>query len=684
MAQSGENWDEDIEVCPQPGISAPPSSVNYSRPRSPVVYPDEVNAYDHRHVQQQRTWRRTPQIQRDDHQHTSGERFQNGRRPSRGRSNTHDTVSSGNRNFSKEVDESLLTMSIINRDVGKIIGRGGAKIRELENTSKARIQISKDNNDESTIKIFGSEEARNTAYGLINDIINETELSNRTFQGSRGGRSNCLPVAPPSTEFFDWSKAAEDYHHFQKERWEKLPPLKKYFYIEDPDVASMTNEEVSRIRRLNNNIMVTTLNNVKTSIPNPVTNFVQCFEHYPEILTQVAAQKFDKPTPIQLQAWPILLQGLDLIGIAQTGTGKTYAFLLPALIHIDNQPIPREERGGPNVLILAPTRELALQIQCEANKLNYKGIKSCCVYGGGNRREQINVVTKGVQIIIATPGRLNDLVMAKVIDVTSVTYLVLDEADRMLDMGFEPQIKKILLDIRPDRQTVMTSATWPEGVRRMANQYMTNPIQVRVGSLDLAAVHTVEQIIELVVQDEKRERLFDFINNMTDDEKLIVFVAKKSLVDDLASDFAIKAINCQAMHGDREQSDREQALEDLKVGDVRILIATDLASRGLDIKDITHIINYDFPRNIEEYVHRVGRTGRAGRTGKAITFFTREDWRNAKELIKILEESSQYIPDELHRMAERYAIAQEKRENERNFTGERSFRSQRGNNRSRY
>ena len=255
---------------------------------------------------------------------------------------------------------------------------------------------------------------------------------------------------------------------------------------------------------------------------------------------------------MQKQAWPIALQGLDLIGIAQTGTGKTLAFLLPAFIHIDRQPIPRSERGGPNVLVLSPTRELALQIQSEVNKYNYKGIRCCCVYGGGNRREQINTVEKGVEIIVATPGRLNDLINIGVIDVKSVTYLVLDEADRMLDMGFEPDIRKVLLDIRPDRQTIMTSATWPEGVRRLASQYQKNPMQVFVGSLDLAAVHSVTQNIEILEEEDKKDRLrYYLFNEMKPHDKVIVFVGRKSTADDIASDLALAGVNCQCIHGDR-------------------------------------------------------------------------------------------------------------------------------------
>lgn len=350
----------------------------------------------------------------------------------------------------------------------------------------------------------------------------------------------------------------------------------------------------------------------------------------------------------------MLLSGEDLIAIAQTGTGKTLAYLLPGFIHMDGQPVPRAERGGPGMLVLTPTRELALQIETECKKYSYKSYKSICIYGGGDRRGQINLVKGGVDIVIATPGRLNDLQMNELINLRSITYLVLDEADRMLDMGFEPQIMKIILDIRPDRQTVMTSATWPTGVRRLSKSYLKNPMMVYVGTLDLAAVNTVQQTVLIVHEDEKKSYVFDFIRNMLPQDKVLIFVGKKLVADDLSSDMCLHGLAVQCLHGGHEQSDREEALKDFKNSRVRILVATDLASRGLDVHDITHVFNFDFPRNIEEYVHRVGRTGRAGRSGAAVTLVTRENWRIAAELILILERAGQEVPEELVLMAERY------------------------------
>jgi len=334
----------------------------------------------------------------------------------------------------------------------------------------------------------------------------------------------------------------------------------------------------------------------------------------------------------------------------------------------------RKDRKGPTALILSPTRELAIQIEHEIKKYTYKGIKCTCVYGGADSRSQIKAVQAGAEIVVATPGRFNDLVAQEIINLQYVSYVVLDEADRMLDMGFEPQILKIFLDIRPDRTTLMTSATWPEGVRRLCNTYLVDPIQVVVGSLDLAAVHTVTQYIKLMEVEEKEKKLHYYINKMTPEDKVIIFCARKATVDNLASNLYLKDVHADAIHGGREQSDREQALKDFRNGTVKILFATDVASRGIDVNDITIVINYDFPGNMEEYVHRIGRTGRAGRKGRAVSFFTRKDWASAADLITILEKSNQKIPTVLRDMASRYQVWYERKQAEGGFRGGRGNR----------
>uniref|UniRef100_A0A8C0J557 RNA helicase n=1 Tax=Chelonoidis abingdonii TaxID=106734 RepID=A0A8C0J557_CHEAB len=483
---------------------------------------------------------------------------------------------------------------------------------------------------EAEVKIFGSNDAQNKAKMLIDDLV---KRYGQNYPGDRTEKGKKFTVG----ELLD------------------LPPIERNFYKESQKIASMPQEEVAKWRKENNNIICDDLKEgEKRHVPNPVCKFEDAFQYYPDVMANIRKVGFKNPTPIQSQAWPIILQGIDLIGIAQTGTGKTLAYLMPGFIHLDSQPIPRDQRGGPGMLVLAPTRELALQVEAECSKYTYKGIKSICIYGGGDRKGQIKMVTKGVDIVIATPGRLNDLQMNNFINLKSITYLVLDEADRMLDMGFEPQIMKILLDVRPDRQTVMTSATWPDGVRRLAKSYLKDPMIVYVGTLDLAAVNTVEQKVIIIPEEEKRAFTRYFIDTLKPKDKVIIFVGKKLTADDLSSDFSLQGIPVQSLHGNREQCDREQALDDFKKGRVRILIATDLASRGLDVQDITHVFNFDFPRNIEEYVHRVGRTGRAGRTGEAVTLVTRNDWRIASELISILERANQAVPEELISMAERF------------------------------
>ncbi|CAK8698602.1 unnamed protein product [Clavelina lepadiformis] len=580
--------------------------------------------------------------------------------------------------FNKTGSGEKLEMTVHPNDCGRIIGRGGSKIKEIQEKSATSIKVCKDRGDFSSVPVIinGAPEARELAKKLIEDIINSTD--DRRIGSTR---QNVVKENGPETNdgltpdgFIDWDAINELSEQQTKARWANLPDVLKKFYIEDDIISDMTKSEVNQWRENNFQVSVSDLSEENRAPLNPVMTFEQAFQHYPDILTEIYKQGFKKPSPIQSQMWPIALSGYDVIGIAQTGTGKTLGFLLPAFIHIDVQKVPREKREGPSAVVLTPTRELALQIEQEIKKYSYHGIRCVCVYGGGDRRKQINQVMSGVEIIVATPGRFNDLLACEVISLKSVTFLVLDEADRMLDLGFEPQIMKILIDIRPDRQTLMTSATWPAGVRRLARSYLTNPFQVNVGSLDLAATHTVQQIIEIIDEEKKRHRLLEFINDMEANDKVLVFVGRKLTCDDVASDLCLRDIACQSIHGGREQYDREQALEDFKTGEVRILIATDVASRGLDVKDISHVFNMDFPRNTEEYVHRVGRTGRAGRTGVSLSLFTRNDWASAKPLIDILEEAQQDVPIELHEMAERYGKMKQRRGAERGNGGFRGNR----------
>lgn len=552
-------------------------------------------------------------------------------------------------------------ITIPSQNAGRIIGKGGCKIRELMSESNAHIKVHSSTSSETNVTLSGSTEAIMKAQELIDTILENTTPSRdkNSIHSDKTDEqtSNFFKVNDEGIQVQDWEKLNAHYEKLQKDRWDNLPPIIKDFYKENPTVSNMSSDAVRMWRRNNFDVQVRRTFEEHSDlrpIPNPVMTFEQAFQNYPEILKEIHKQGFSQPTPIQCQAWPILLRGEDMVGIAQTGTGKTLAFLLPALVHIDGQTIPKEEREGPTVLILAPTRELAIQIYKEVTKYQYKNITSICLYGGGDRKNQIKSISKGVDIVVATPGRLNDLILARHLNIINFSYIVLDEADRMLDMGFEPQIRKSLFDVRPDRQTVMTSATWPPGVRSLAQSYMKDPIQVIIGSLDLTAVHTVTQNIMFVEEEMKEKVLLNFIWNMNKDDKVIIFCGKKATATHITTELCLKGIECQSLHGDRDQSDREAALSEMVDGTVNILVATDVASRGIDIQDLTHVINFDFPRHIEEYVHRVGRTGRAGKMGIALSFVTRRDWAHARDLIKILEEANQEVPIELETMARNF------------------------------
>uniref|UniRef100_A0A452FF23 RNA helicase n=1 Tax=Capra hircus TaxID=9925 RepID=A0A452FF23_CAPHI len=545
--------------------------------------------------------------------------------------------------------------------IGAVIGRGGSKIRDIQDSTSTKIQIIK-GGPEAEVKIFGRKDMKAKAKVAIETLVKKQERSyssecnvdsaaSQAFAGKGWSRNNDITKEPR----IDWDQVKAGVTEWKKRKWADLPPIKKNLYIESKATQSLSEAQVEIWRKENFNIRCDDLTEgEKRPIPKPTCTFEDAFQQYPEIMQSIRRAGFQKPTPIQSQAWPIILQGIDLIGIAQTGTGKTLSYLMPGFIHIHSQPVSRKQRNGPGMLVLTPTRELALQVEAECSKYLYKGLKSVCIYGGGNRKGQIQDVTKGVDIIIATPGRLNDLQMNNFVNLRSITYLVLDEADKMLDLGFEHQIMKILLDVRPDRQTVMTTASWPDSTRRLAQSYLKQPMIVYVGTLDLVAVNTVKQSIIVTTEEEKRSLIQEFLQSLSPKDKVIVFVGRKLVADDLSSDLSIQGIPVQSLHGDREQCDRDQALEDFRSGRVKILIATDLASRGLDVTDVTHVYNYNFPRNIEEYVHRVGRTGRAGKTGESITLVTQDDWKIADELIKILQRANQIVPPNLRSMADRF------------------------------
>jgi len=309
---------------------------------------------------------------------------------------------------------------------------------------------------------------------------------------------------------------------------------------------------------------------------------------------------------------------------------------------------------GPIVLVLAPTRELAVQIKEECDKFGQSSeIKNTVVYGGVPKRKQIGELQAGVEIVIATPGRLIDHLEQGNTNLKRVTYLVMDEADRMLDMGFEPQLRKICSQIRPDRQVLMWSATWPKEVMNLARDYLNDFYQVTVGSLDLTGNKDVTQTIDVCSDQDKYRNLLRYLKeNLSSKDRVLVFVETKKGCDMLTRSLRMDGFQARAMHGDKSQEERDWVLKEFKSLQSTLLVATDVAARGLDVDDIRLVVNFDFPNDMENYIHRIGRTGRAGKKGVAVSFFVgQKNGRLAQKLVEILMRTSQIIPPELTAMA---------------------------------
>ncbi|XP_065284614.1 probable ATP-dependent RNA helicase DDX43 [Dermacentor albipictus] len=457
----------------------------------------------------------------------------------------------------------------------------------------------------------------------------------------------------------DRAKLFADIDEAKNGQWASLPRIKKNFCTEHYHDTSMSADMVEVFRLANNITVNHCMASRKPSTPdvatNPTTTFEQAFANYPIILKEIDKNHLEKPSRIQCQAWPILLQGQDLIGITQRGeTGTILAFLLPAMVHIDGQILPREARKGPSCLIMAPTLEISQNIEREFKKYNYRGFKCVCVSGGGNRRE-LTAAKSSVEIVIATPDRLHNMASRKIIDFTYVTFVILHKADRMLDTDFNFNIQELMLKIRPDRQVVVTGTTLSEGVRRFAQQHMANPFEVVVGPLQFAPVHSVIHKVVLCDESEKPEHLTDFLQYcLHPGDKTVVFLRKRDRVERLTVELVLGGIKCDCIHECLEACDRQRALNDFRRGTVPILIATDLESQALDVEDLTHVFNYDSPLNVEKYVYRVGRAGHAGRRGFSVTLVTRQDWMQARDLIEVLEEANQYVPQELYAMADHF------------------------------
>ncbi|KAM7463193.1 hypothetical protein LguiA_031314 [Lonicera macranthoides] len=427
------------------------------------------------------------------------------------------------------------------------------------------------------------------------------------------------------------------------------PPFPNIAMTRPPSIASGSADAINNLSAVEVYYQKHEITATGDNVPAPFMSFEDT-GFPPEILREIQSAGFSFPTPIQAQTWPIAMQSKDIVAIAKTGSGKTLGYLIPAFIHLRRR--RNNPQNGPTVVILAPTRELATQIQDEVVKFGRSSRVSCtCLYGGAPKGPQLKELERGTDMVVATPGRLNDILEMRKVDFGQVSLLVLDEADRMLDMGFEPQIRKIVNEIPPDRQTLMYTATWPKEVRKIASDLLFNPVQVNIGRVDeLAANKSITQLVELVPQMGKQSRLEEILRSQDQGSKILIFCSTKRQCDQLSRTIG-RNFGAAAIHGDKSQGERDWVLSQFRSGKAPILVATDVAARGLDVKDIRVVVNYDFPTGVEDYVHRIGRTGRAGATGVAYTFFSDVDWKYASDLIKVLEGANQAVPKEVREMA---------------------------------
>ncbi|KAM1601548.1 hypothetical protein ACFX13_026344 [Malus domestica] len=422
-------------------------------------------------------------------------------------------------------------------------------------------------------------------------------------------------------------------------------PFNKDFYEEKESISGMSEEDVFEYKK---SLAIRTSG---FDVPRPVKTFEDC-GFSSQLMAAIKKQDYQKPTPIQCAALPIVLSGRDIIGIAKTGSGKTAAFVLPMIVHIMDQPELQKEEG-PIGVICAPTRELAHQIYLESKKFaKSHGIRVCAVYGGMSKLDQFKELKAGCEIVVATPGRLIDMLKMKALTMQRATYLILDEADRMFDLGFEPQIRSIVGQIRPDRQTLLFSATMPRKVEKLAREILSDPIRVTVGEVGMANEDITQVVHVIPSDDEKLPWLLEKLPGMIDEGDVLVFASKKAAVDEIESQLAQKGFKVTALHGDKDQASRMDILQKFKSGIYHVLVATDVAARGLDIKSIKSVVNFDIAKDMDMHVHRIGRTGRAGdKDGTAYTLITQKEARFAGELVNSLVAAGQIVSTELMDLA---------------------------------
>ncbi|XP_003782804.1 probable ATP-dependent RNA helicase DDX4 isoform X3 [Otolemur garnettii] len=512
--------------------------------------------------------------------------------------------------------------------------RGGSEFDQDEVTqrpgglfSSRRPALTGTGNGDTSQGRSGSGSGRGGYKGLNEEVITgsgknswKSEAEGGESGDTQGPKVTYIPPPPPEDE-------DSIFAHYQTGiNFDKYDTILVEVSGHDAPPAILTFEEANLCQTLNNNI---------------------------------AKAGYTKLTPVQKYSIPIILAGRDLMACAQTGSGKTAAFLLPILAHMMRDGITAsrfKELQEPECIIVAPTRELINQIYLEARKFSFGTcVRAVVIYGGTQLGHSIRQIVQGCNVLCATPGRLMDIIGKEKIGLKQIKYLVLDEADRMLDMGFGPEMKKLIscpgMPSKEQRQTLMFSATFPEEIQRLAGEFLkTNYLFVAVGQVG-GACRDVQQSVLQVGQYSKREKLVEILRNIGE-ERTMVFVETKKKADFIATFLCQEKISTTSIHGDREQREREQALGDFRCGKCPVLVATSVAARGLDIENVQHVINFDLPSTIDEYVHRIGRTGRCGNTGRAISFFDPEsDNHLAQPLVKVLSDAQQDVPAWLEEIA---------------------------------
>ncbi|XP_063815580.1 ATP-dependent RNA helicase DDX42 [Pseudophryne corroboree] len=493
------------------------------------------------------------------------------------------------------------------------------KDKEKKNAKGIRDDIEEEDDQEAYFRYM----AENPTAGLLP----EEEEDNLEYD------SDGNPIAPTTKRIIDPLPSID---HTEIE----YPPFEKNFYEEHEEITVLTPQQIVELRyKLNLRVS-------GAAPPRPASSFAH-FGFDEQLMHQIRKSEYTQPTPIQCQGVPVALNGRDMIGIAKTGSGKTAAFIWPMLVHIMDQK-ELQPGDGPIAVIVCPTRELCQQIHSECKRFGKAyNLRSVAVYGGGSMWEQAKALQEGAEIVVCTPGRLIDHVKKKATNLQRATYLVFDEADRMFDMGFEYQVRSIANHVRPDRQTLLFSATFRKKIERLARDILIDPIRVVQGDIG-EANEDITQMVEILTSGPDKwnwvtRRLVEF----TSAGSVVLFVTKKANAEELANNLRVEDHPLGLLHGDMDQSERNKVITDFKKKNIPILVATDVAARGLDIPSIKTVINYDVARDIDTHTHRIGRTGRAGEKGVAYTLLTPKDSNFAGDLVRNLEGANQYVSKEL-------------------------------------